>query len=209
MEDGTAASDPAETRALAAIIRGEAARMQRLVDQMLELSRLESGTVSLDPVQLHVDEFVTQIGRRYTRLGEAKGVAVRYAAPSHVALVADAGRLEQVLVNLLDNALQYTGAGGTISLTASVREGMVAFAVADTGRGIPAAEIPRLFERFYQVDRARSGGGRHVGLGLAIVREIVDAHGGAIHVESTEGAGTTVTVSVPLAPLVGGVTTRG
>jgi signal transduction histidine kinase len=209
MEDGTAASDPAETRALAAIIRGEAARMQRLVDQMLELSRLESGTVPLDPVQLRVDEFVTQIGRRYTRLGEAKGITVRYAAPSHVAFVADAGRLEQVLVNLLDNALQYTDAGGTVSLTASVREGMaegaVAFAVTDTGRGIPAAEIPRLFERFYQVDRARSGGGRHVGLGLAIVREIVDAHGGAIHVESAEGEGTTVTVSVPLTPPGSGV----
>ncbi len=200
MEDGTAAEDPAETRALAAIIRGEAARMERLVAQMLELSRLESGTVALDPVQLRVDEFVTQIGRRYMRLGEAKDVTVRHAAPSHIALVADAGRLEQVLVNLLDNALQYTDAGGTVALTATVREGAVAFAVRDTGRGIPSVEIPRLFERFYQVDRARSGGGRHVGLGLAIVREIVDAHGGAIRVESVEGAGTTVTVTIPLAP---------
>jgi signal transduction histidine kinase len=197
MLDGTV-TDAQEYQELALIVQQEAQRMRRLVDQMLELSRLESGTSPLDLGPVHVDEFIENIGKRYTRLGEAKGVAVQWGAPSGLILSADAGRLEQVLVNLLDNALQYTDSGGTIALYAQhAQPGGVSFVVRDTGKGIPAADVPRLFERFYQVERSRSGQGRHVGLGLAIVREIVDAHRGRIHVESTVGVGTTVTVTIP------------
>ncbi len=195
--DGTV-SNETEAHELAEIIAQESARMQRLVEQMLELSRLEAGTVPLDLVPIHANEFVENIGRRYARLAEARGVSVRWNGVP-VLLYADAGRLEQVLVNLLDNALQYTPDGGEITLHAqNGRHGVVQFVVRDTGKGIPAADISRLFERFYQVDRARSEHGRHVGLGLAIVREIVDAHRGTISVESDVGIGTTVTVSVPV-----------
>ena len=111
---------------------------------------------------------------------------------------ADAGRLEQVLVNLIDNALQYTDTGGDVSLFAqAARPNRVEFVIQDTGRGIPPEDVPRLFERFYQVERSRTGQGKHVGLGLAIVREIVDAHQGRIAVQSDLGVGTTITVTIP------------
>jgi signal transduction histidine kinase len=199
MLDGTVTSE-GDYQDLALIIQQESQRMRRLVEQMLELSRLEAGTQPLDLGPVRVDEFIENIGKRYARLGEAKGVMVRWGAPSAVTLQADAGRLEQVLVNLLDNALQYTDAGGTISLFAQqAQPSGVSFVVRDTGHGIPEADVPRLFERFYQVERSRTGQGRHVGLGLAIVREIVDAHHGRIGVESAVGRGTTVTVTIPQA----------
>jgi signal transduction histidine kinase len=197
MLDGTVTQD-AEYQDLAQIIQQESQRMRRLVEQMLELSRLESGTVHLDVAPVRVDELVENVGKRYARLGEVKGVAVRWASPPQLLLQADAGRLEQVLVNLLDNALQYTDTGGEITLYAqAARANHVEFVIKDTGRGIPADDLPRLFERFYQVERARTGQGKHVGLGLAIVREVVDGHQGEISVTSAIGMGTTFTVSIP------------
>lgn len=197
MLDGTVSGEE-EYQELALIIQQESQRMRRLVEQMLELSRLEAGTTPLDLAPVAVDEFIEHIGKRYARLGEPKGISVQWGAPTGLSLYADAGRLEQVLVNLLDNALQYTDTDGTIALFAQyVQPSGVSFVVRDTGKGIPAADVPRLFERFYQVERSRTGQGRHVGLGLAIVREIVDAHHGRIAVESTEGVGTTVTVTIP------------
>jgi signal transduction histidine kinase len=197
MIDGTVTSDT-EYQDLAQIIQQESQRMRRLVEQMLELSRLESGTVRLDVAPVRVDELVENVGKRYARLGEVKGVAVRWASPRDLVLTADVGRLEQVLVNLLDNALQYTDTGGEVTLHAqAARHNHVEFVIQDTGSGIPPDDVPRLFERFYQVERSRTGQGKHVGLGLAIVREIVDAHRGTIAVRSTVGVGTTITVSVP------------
>lgn len=197
MLDGTV-TDAAEYQDLAQIIQQESQRMRRLVEQMLELSRLESGTVPLDVGPVRVDELVENVGKRYARLGEAKGVAVRWAAPHNLVVNADAGRLEQVLVNLLENALQYTDSGGQVTLYAqAARENAVTFVIQDTGRGIPADDVPRLFERFYQVERSRTGQGKHVGLGLAIVREIVDGHQGQIAVTSAVGKGTTFTISIP------------
>jgi signal transduction histidine kinase len=197
MIDGTV-TDDREYQELAQIIEQESQRMRRLVEQMLELSRLESGTVQLDLAPLRVDELVANIGKRYARLAETKGVTMRWAAPGDLVLTADAGRLEQVLVNLIDNALQYTDSGGEMRLFAqAARPHCVEFVIQDTGRGIPPDDVPRLFERFYQVERSRTGQGKHVGLGLAIVREIVDAHQGRIAVESDLGVGTTITVTIP------------
>lgn len=197
MIDGTV-TDEGEYQELAQIIEQESQRMRRLVEQMLELSRLESGTVHLELAPLRVDELVANIGKRYARLAEAKGVTVRWGAPGDLTLTADAGRIEQVLVNLVDNALQYTDTGGDVSLFAqAARPNRVEFVIHDTGQGIPSEDVPRLFERFYQVERSRTGQGKHVGLGLAIVREIVEAHQGQIAVRSDLGAGTTITVTVP------------
>ncbi len=117
---------------------------------------------------------------------------------------ADQTRLEQVLVNLIHNAVKFTRPGGTVALSAIVENGgetdgsaaaMVRFAVEDTGIGIPADDLPRIFERFYRVDKSRTGGG--TGLGLSISRHIVEAHGGHIWVESTEGRGSTFYFTVP------------
>lgn len=197
MIDGTV-SDDEEYQELAQIIEQEAQRMRRLVEQMLELSRLESGTVHLELAPIRIDELVANIGKRYSRMAEVKGVSLRWASPANLVLEADGGRLEQVLVNLLDNALQYTDTGGHVTLLArATRPSRVEFVIQDTGSGIPPDDVPRLFERFYQVERSRTGQGKHVGLGLAIVREIVDAHHGSIAVRSALGEGTTITVSVP------------
>jgi signal transduction histidine kinase len=197
MIDGTVTND-AEYQDLAQIIQQESQRMRRLVEQMLELSRLESGTARLDVAPLRVAELVENVGKRYARLGEPKGVTVRWASPPNLVMQADVGRLEQVLVNLLDNALQYTDTGGQVSIRAqATRPNRVEFVIQDTGRGIPPDDVPRLFERFYQVERSRTGQGKHVGLGLAIVREIVDGHQGEITVQSSVGVGTTITVSIP------------
>ncbi|MGI8686957.1 MAG: sensor histidine kinase [Thermomicrobiales bacterium] len=197
MIDGTVTSDT-DYEDLAQIIQQESQRMRRLVEQMLELSRLESGTVRLDVAPLRVDELVENVGKRYARLGEAKGITVRWASPHNLIMKADAGRLEQVLVNLLDNALQYTDTGGQVTVSArAARPNRVAFVIEDTGRGISPDDVPRLFERFYQVERSRTGQGKHVGLGLAIVREIVDGHQGEIAVDSRLGAGTTIVVTIP------------
>jgi signal transduction histidine kinase len=117
-----------------------------------------------------------------------------------VRIVGDRARLRQVLINLLDNAVKYTPAGGTIRVAVAVEQPWVHLRISDTGIGIPAEDIPFIFDRFYRVDKARSRKVGGTGLGLAIVRWIVEAHGGSINVESTEGVGTTFHLRLPLVP---------
>ena len=144
-----------------------------------------------------MDEFIAQIGRRYTRLAEGQGLHVQYSASTHVTLYGGCGATgagARELARQRDSSHQCRRKRDARCAAWEA----VHFTVRDTGTGIPEAEIPRLFERFYQIDRARSDHGRHVGLGLAIVREIVDAHHGTIDVVSTLGQGTTVSVNIPL-----------
>jgi two-component system phosphate regulon sensor histidine kinase PhoR len=127
---------------------------------------------------------------------ERAGLTVEIDCPADLAQVlADATRLEQVIVNLLHNAIKFTAEGGTIRLSARSEGETVVFAVQDNGVGIAADDLPRIFERFYKADRARSSGG--TGLGLAIARHLVEAHGGQIWVESVEGRGSTFYFSIP------------
>jgi two-component system phosphate regulon sensor histidine kinase PhoR len=112
-------------------------------------------------------------------------------------VLADQGRLEQVVVNLLHNAIKYTPTGGEICLKSRLQDDSILFLVADTGVGIPKEDLPRIFERFYKADRARATSG--TGLGLAIARHMVEAHGGKIWAESQEGAGSTFYFNIPLA----------
>jgi len=111
---------------------------------------------------------------------------------------ADPSRMEQVMINLLHNAIKFTPPGGSITLSAQGAAGEVVFSIRDTGVGISAEDIPRIFERFYKADRSRSGGG--TGLGLAIAKHIVEAHGGRIWAESAEGKGSTFFFSLPISP---------
>jgi two-component system phosphate regulon sensor histidine kinase PhoR len=111
-------------------------------------------------------------------------------------VMADRSKLEQVMVNLLDNALKYTPENGSITISANEADGMVAIAVTDTGIGIPPKDLPRIFERFYRVDTARSREQGGTGLGLAIVKHIIQQHGGSVAVESTPGKGSTFSVSL-------------
>ena len=203
--DGTC--PPEEYPTAARIIYDESERMNHLVGDVLQLSRLEAGELilSLGPVDLH--DLLTQSARRFAGTAEKAGVTLRVESPAAGALLilGDRGRLEQVLGNLLDNALRYTPAGGRIDLLGGPIEEagrpLARLVVRDTGRGIPADDLPRIFERFYQADKSRvAGRGGGSGLGLAIVRELIERHNGTIRAESTQGAGTTITILLPIAP---------
>jgi len=173
-------------------------RLVQLVQELLELSHIESGEVPItrEPVQLRdvLDRAVERMRPAARRTGVVLHVDVPAALPS---ILGDADRLERVAVNLVHNALKFTPEGGSVSVGAAVEDGAVVVRVSDTGLGIAREDLPRVFERFYKVDRARGGAG--TGLGLAIVKHTVEAHGGRVDVESAEGAGSTFSFSLPIA----------
>ena len=198
--DGTAGDDVARARA-AAIIREEAGRMRRLVDELLDLARLEAGQVTLARDAVDVAELLRGCAARFTPQSEQAGVVLEVQLPPSLPLVVgDADRLGEVFGNLVDNALKHARSasdGGRVVLCAEQQRGHVVCSVTDNGCGIPAEDLPRVFERFYQVDKSRARRGSSVGLGLAIAREIIQAHGGQIGVESVEGLGTRFSVELP------------
>jgi signal transduction histidine kinase len=132
------------------------------------------------------------------RVGKKKIALVADLPPALPVLSADPMRLEQVLNNLLENATKYTEPGGRIAITAAVAGGAVEVRVEDSGIGIPPADLPHVFERFYRADKARTRGQGGTGLGLSIVKHIVNAHGGTVRAESTYGKGTAITFRLPL-----------
>ncbi|MEW5873337.1 MAG: ATP-binding protein [Chloroflexota bacterium] len=183
-------------------IHGEAQRMQRLVEDLQELSRVEAGAYELQRQPLSISSLAQTAVQRLERSFTEKGVSLQTDLPANLPPVtSDAGRLEQVLLNLLGNALQYTPAGGRVNLRASLKGAEVQVAVEDTGVGIPAEHLPHLFTRFYRVDPSRSrasGGGS--GIGLTIARHLVEAHGGRIWAHSPgAGQGSTFTFTLPSA----------
>jgi signal transduction histidine kinase len=192
--DGVERPDPATLE----VMLGQADRLGRLVDQLLELSKLESGEIPLRREQLAlrplVDELITEIDVARSD----RSVSLRNEVPEDLpALFADRERLHQVLFNLVDNAVRFTPEGGDVRVTAHRVNGSVQIAVADTGAGIPAEHLPRLFERFYRADPARSRDDGGTGIGLAIARSVVEAHGGTIRAESEPGRGSVFTFDVP------------
>ena len=198
--DGTVTTPTQQTRA-ANIIHAESARMARLVNQLLDLARLEAGQVTLNPTRLDLNEVVQNVQAAMLPRAEAQGVALTAELPpTPVLATADGDRVTQILTNLLDNALKNTPAGGRVSIQlATAAPDQVLLRVADTGRGIPAEDLPRIFERFYQVEKSRArvvdnNGRASIGLGLAIVRQLVEAHGGRITAESELGQGSQFTV---------------
>jgi two-component system phosphate regulon sensor histidine kinase PhoR len=202
--------DPAEARDFLRRIDTEVDGLTQLVRELLELSRIESGQVELTLAPVEPQELLEAAAKRLTPLAERAGISVRVEAANDLPeCLADRDRVEQVLLNLLHNAIKYTAPGGEVTLSAGRCErppDMLQFAVADTGAGIPADDLPRIFERFYKVDKARTGmrsGGRSIeggtGLGLAIAKHIVQAHGGSIWAESVEGKGSTFYFTLPVA----------
>ena len=197
--DGTARDEAARARA-ANVIHEEAGRMQRLVNDLLDLARLEAGQVTLAREPVDVGRVLRACADRVAPQASG-GIAVEVELPGSLPPVAgDADRLGQVFGNLLDNALKHAPGGAAaarVTLRAEQRDGWVVCSVTDNGPGIPAEDLPRIFERFYQVDKSRSWRGAGSGLGLAITQEIVRAHGGQIQAESVEGLGTRFTVELP------------
>lgn len=187
-----------QRRAFAEKIRVNAQRMQRIVDDLLDLSRIESGGWVPRPEPLSVRAFAAEAIGAATSAAARKGVELSTeVAPDAGTVHADPTALRQVLGNLVNNAVRYTPAGGQVRVFAEARAGGVLVGVRDTGSGIPPEHLPRIFERFYRVDPARSREDGGTGLGLAIVRHLVDAHGGRVQAESTPGRGTTIAALFP------------
>jgi two-component system phosphate regulon sensor histidine kinase PhoR len=193
------AIDDAEVaRDFVARIVAEVDQLTRMVDELLDLARLESGKLPLALEPIAPRDLLERAARRMAPRTERDGLTVEVEAAGVVPLVlADRARIDQVLLNLLDNAVKYTPSGGVIALSAAPVGRMVEFRVRDSGPGVGQDDLPRLFERFYKVDRSRGSEG--TGLGLAIARHIVEAHGGRIRAESALGQGAVFIFTLPMA----------
>ncbi len=183
------------------VIDRHATRMARLIDDLLILSRLESHQMTIVSAPVDIRDLVLTTAKGFEKQAGDKGIKMAYGVPEGLPKVlGDRDRLEQVVVNLLDNAIKYTPSGGTVSVAASRSGDWVRIEIKDTGIGIPSDDIPRIFERFYRVDKARSRELGGTGLGLAIVKHIIQGHNGKLLVESTPGKGSVFSFSIRSCP---------
>ena len=182
-------------------LHAEVAHLQRLVEDLGDLARAESRQLQLAPEHVDAGALVRQLVRQAAPRAASLGVSLDAVLPeSPVTVWADPARLQQVLSNLLDNALVHTPPGGRVAITVRADAAMATIDVADNGPGIPAEHLPHVFDRFYRADASRSRMTGGVGLGLAIARQMVEASGGTITVTSTPGTGTVFRVQWPLGP---------
>lgn len=188
-----------EYRVLVGSVLEECGRMARLTDQLLALAREDAGVAHSEPVAVDLGQLVGGVAETLRPVVEAKRLALISELAPGVVVRGDPERLRQVAMNLIDNATKYTPEGGSIRVTVGTTDGRAVFTVADTGEGIAAEHLSRVFDRFYRVDKARSREMGGTGLGLAIAKSILTAHGGRIELTSTVGVGTTATVTMPLA----------
>ena len=180
------------------LMLGQAERLTRLIEELLDLSRLESGAVTLQLEPVRLEPLVAQVGRE-VQVARTRSISFRNRVPVDLPpLQADRERLYQVLFNLLDNAFRFTPAGGSITVDAACRDDECEVSVEDTGPGIPDEHLPFVFERFYRVDRARARGDGGTGIGLTIAKSVVEAHGGRIWAERVEEGGCRFTFVLPL-----------
>lgn len=198
LSDGIVDTDE-EREEMMKIIRDEATRMGRLVNDTLDLTRLESGYMRLYKEPVAVRPMVERIASKFIQ--KAKDAEITLAVSAEGAgraiVELDEDRIEQVMTNLIDNAIRHTPPGGNVEVRSSVSDGLLEVAVADTGSGIAEEDLTYVFERFYKADKARTRGKGGTGLGLAIAKNIVESHGGWIRAESSLGKGTTMTFSIP------------
>ncbi len=176
----------------------EVDRLASLVGRLLEQARTESGQLRLDLADVDLEKITRPIVASFDPQAARKGVDLHVQTRRPVRVEADAVRLSQVLVNLIDNALRHTRQGGTIVVELDAQANEAVMRVRDTGEGIPYRDLPHIFERFYVADRSRTRESGGAGLGLAIVKGIVEAHGGSISAESTLGSGTAITIRLPI-----------
>ncbi|MPZ14920.1 MAG: PAS domain-containing protein [Chloroflexi bacterium] len=196
LESG-ALDEPVPARQFLSQMMLEIERLAQMVEELLELARLESGQFALAEEAVDLQSVVAHAVGRLLPHAERRAV-VLYADTLEIAVVlhGDASRLERALINLLDNAIKFTPPGGDVRVRCAADGPDVVISVSDTGKGIPEDELPRIFERFYKADHARSSPG--TGLGLAIAKHTVEAHGGRIWAESVEGRGSTFFISLPI-----------
>jgi two-component system phosphate regulon sensor histidine kinase PhoR len=197
--EGGAIDDQEAARRFLPIIRKNALRMHDLIDDILELSAIEAGNVPLKGERLWLQPAVEEVVSSLASKAEAVEVSLRNDIADDVKVYGDPRRLEQMLTNLIDNAIKFNRKGGTVSISYDRSQDRVhdRIIVADTGEGIPAHHLERLFERFYRVDRARSREKGGTGLGLAIVKHLALLHQGEVTVSSEVGKGSVFTIQLP------------
>ncbi len=208
LQDG-ALSDPEVASRFLGRIATEVDALTQMAQELLDLSKIESGQVELKPKPVDPERLLVSVAERMRLQAERAGLSLHVDCPQGLPKVsADEPRIQQVLVNLIHNAVKFTRPGGKILLIVETvpalspqgggkaDEGAVRFEVKDSGKGIPADDLPRIFERFYRVDKSRAGGG--TGLGLSISKHLVEAHGGEIWAESIEGKGSTFSFTIPI-----------
>jgi len=199
------AATPEERQELVQVIHDESLRMVRLVSDLLDLTRMETGHMEMSFREVNLRVLLTRVHRKFSTLCKERDIQLELACPEEPLKLsrADEDRLEQVLTNLLDNAVRHTSAGRKIEIRASetARNGQphVLLQISDQGRGIPREDLPFIFERFYKADKARTRGANGgTGLGLSIVKNIVEAHRGTVAVDSALGEGTTFSIELPV-----------
>jgi two-component system phosphate regulon sensor histidine kinase PhoR len=188
--------DPEAGRRFAERIGREAERLDVLVRDLLDLSRVERGTLDIEPIDLV--GLAKEVVGGYADRAEERRIRLHTELQPQVTMRGDRAQLGLLLSNLIDNALRYTPARGSVCVRLDANESRAVLQVSDTGEGIPAGELPRVFERFYRVDKARARQTGGTGLGLAIVRHVAEAHGGTVRVDSELAHGSTFTVTLPV-----------
>jgi signal transduction histidine kinase len=187
-------------REICATLNTQAQSLARLVKQLLDVSRFEAGGGKLDIRRVELKRFFGDLERAFHVLALQRGVTFRVSVSERLPHEAmwDADRMNEVIGNLLSNAFKFTGAGGRVELSAERTDGSIVLEVRDTGAGIPPAQLPHIFEKFYQADNQREAAAKGTGLGLAIAKQIVEAHGGTVSCESSLGRGTSFRITLPL-----------
>jgi two-component system phosphate regulon sensor histidine kinase PhoR len=196
LEEG-ALEDPPAARRFLHLMQQEIDSMSQLVQEFLELSRIESGKAKVEKKPVSVDDVIRLAVGRMQNQAERAGLKLSYDVnPEINTIKMDSERIQQVLLNLVHNAIKFTPPGGEVRVKAEPIPGLIEISVSDTGVGIADIDLPRIFERFYKSDRARSGGG--TGLGLSIARHLIEAHGGEIRADSLPGEGSTFSFTIPI-----------
>jgi two-component system phosphate regulon sensor histidine kinase PhoR len=198
LEDGL--DDTENSVRFLSIVRKNADRMEELIDDLTDLSQIETGAVVLELRDLDAREVAREVVAHLEAKRNASGVEVRVEIPDRFALRADRRRLEQILVNLVDNAIKFNRPGGWVRIEAATEGGRPVLAVADNGPGIPAGSHDKIFHRFYREDKARSREIGGTGLGLSIVKHLMLLHGGSVRVESELGKGARFVLEFPAPP---------
>lgn len=191
-------SDPGACREALLDCAEECERIMTMLETLMDISEAETGVMQLSFRSTDLAGLVEEAAEAYRYIAEEKGVSLAVDLPERIFALVDPARVRQVLANLLDNAVKYTPAGGRVSVSLAQTEDRALLVVRDTGLGISAADMPRIFERLYRADRSRTF--RGLGLGLSLVRAVLKAHGGEISVDSEPGKGSAFTVSLPLRP---------
>jgi signal transduction histidine kinase len=163
-----------------------------MLTTLMDISEAETGTMKLNVSQIELAALASEVGGLYEDIADDAGVELKMSVPPDLTVRADRDRLRQALANLVDNAIKYTPRGGPVDVTANREADAVVIRVADTGRGIPEQDLPRIFDRLYRGDESRTT--RGLGLGLSLVRAYVEAQGGTITVESKPGSGSTFSI---------------